>query len=168
MRLLLDDERTVAAGPAPILARNLSGLLRQAVEDAIAVEALRGRGYALEMGFWHEPINEISDDGAQVCLVCMAGAVMVKRLNANEQTRVAPSDFDEVTKNALFAIDAMRLGQFWDAADIIGVKGGMSAAGLAAIARARCLVEDNIRFEINRAPWTVYEEAAQILEEGGL
>lgn len=79
-----------------------SALLRVALADLEAVEAQPDR-YRVEMGTWHEPDKE-----AQVCLVCMAGAVMAKTLGISDKEDLVPAETED--ENKLNAINEFRIG----------------------------------------------------------
>lgn len=97
-----------------VLADNLSGLLRQAVEDAQVVAKMTG--YALNMSMWHwTPKTQQAAD--EVCYICMAGAVMVRRLNVPRSKPIGSAcelweAFDEGVVHKMLAIDNMRRGDF--------------------------------------------------------
>lgn len=78
----------------------MCGILRRAVEDAIAVEKMEG--YRLNMGVWHMPNG--------VCKVCMAGAVMVKTLDVDRNCKSDPNDFGSDIEMKLYAINRLRMG----------------------------------------------------------
>ena len=79
-----------------------SRLLKVALNDLIAVE--NTPGYVINMGDWHYP----RQDG---CCVCLAGAVMVRKLDADISTEVGPDDFPD-SKDQLFALDNARTGDW--------------------------------------------------------
>lgn len=124
---------------APKLPDRKSALLRLAVEDAQKIE--KTPGYILDMSNWHVTI-------ADVCHVCMAGAVMVHTLGCTRYDPHNPLDFVESDK--LDSIDEMRGGY---------------GTGLEA---ANKLIRDNFSQVTRRAPWEIYLKAADMLEEAGL
>lgn len=143
------------------LPNKLSELLRLAVRDAQAVE--QRDGYRLDMLVFHEPRRGGS------CAVCMAGAVIANTLEGDPSCDLAPADFDQDTWR-LWAIDSMRQGAFVDALNELLHPNERDATRLdrRACNQARALVEAAYRRNINRAPWPVYLEAADILAKAGL
>ena len=87
-----------------------SELLRMALDDTLKAE--KAKGYEVRMGFWHSP-NPCSDK--EICLVCMAGAVMSNRLKADPKHSLSPDSFNRDTALKLDAVDNMRVGAFYDA-----------------------------------------------------
>lgn len=86
----------------------LHELLSAALDDLAAVADTPG--YAVDMANWHAyyPVDEI-------CVVCLAGAVMVRRLDADRQTDLAPCDFSAQDRPKLMALDQARSGDWDDA-----------------------------------------------------
>jgi len=78
-----------------------SELIRVALDDLEKCEA--DPRYETHMYSWHDP-----HDGK--CLVCMAGAVMAKRLGAPPALSLAPYSYDFQTARKLRAIDYGRCG----------------------------------------------------------
>ncbi len=141
----------------------LSALLRVAVADARKIEATPG--YVLAMQTWHEPITaddfEGTDDMVGKCAVCMAGAVMAQTFGAAPTDDVVPGDY-AADRFKLLAIDDMRTGQFGYALRTLGHESG----------RTPQLINDfvaaHLDVEHGRAPWAIYEQAADMLEAEGL
>lgn len=84
-----------------------SELIRAAIADLEAVEALPAQ-YRVNMGKWH-----IVRSGGQPCEVCLAGAVMARRLEPKASYRgfsveTCPSHFDSRTAQKLNWLDAIR------------------------------------------------------------
>ena len=157
MFLREDDERVPACTTARVLADGkLSSLLRQAVEDAQAIQDTPG--YRLDMEAWH-----IIQDGT--CLVCMAGAVMARTLGRPLEEMFTPAS-DETTTHAMWAINGMRQGAFLEAAGYVGLDRKRLRGGV--YERTKGLVKEAFDHDIGRAPWEVYLRAASILEEAGL
>lgn len=139
------------------LPRKLSALLRIAVEDAQKIEETPG--YVLEMGAWAEKTE------AGVCMVCMAGAVMVSRLgidltNSFDGAIFMPSDC-ATNRPQLRAIDSLRCLDIEAAARIIGADRERARAVEQEIGplRIRCYGGG-----LDRLPWSDYLAIADCLE----
>ena len=147
------------------LPTKLSALLRIGVGDAKKIE--HTAGYELDMHRWHTP----PDDEVKVCSVCMAGAVMVFRLNANAEKELHPSDFggpEGHTYFALTAIDSMRVGNFGGACRRLRIdptKAQQEALDLATSVIGRLYQYSG---DETRASWEDYLEVATQLEAAGL
>ncbi len=137
----------------------LSALLRLAVADARKVAKLPG--YRLEMWSWHFPEKV---RGRQVCSVCMAGAVIANTLQTPRDLECGPGQFEQT--NHLEAINAMRTGSFLSAARQL-YKSEPTVFEAFQLGRAAKVVEDGYN-DTGRAPWRVYLQAAQLLEDAGL
>ena len=139
------------------LPNKLSALLRIAVEDAQKCEA--DPRYLLRMGDWHVP-----SDSTLRCEVCMAGAVMAQRFGAEPIASFAPTDYDDATAEAFWAIDAMRRGYFDSAAEEINLR--------LTEEQQDALDDMSAGFGIDvtkgRADWPAYIKAADELEAIGL
>jgi hypothetical protein len=151
-----------------VLADNLSGLLRQAVEDAQVVAKMTG--YALNMSRWHwTPKTQQAAD--EVCYICMAGAVMVRRLNVPRSTPIGSAcqlweAFDEGVVHKMLAIDHMRRGDFVRAFESLYGLPPQQALRDGLLQRAqRALLDD---WDEERATWPAYLAAATSLEHMGL
>lgn len=150
------------------LPTKLSDLLELAVTDARKCEAEPER-FVLDMDDWMRPRRDR-------CAVCMAGAVMAQSLgfDASSKERIDPAKINnDSLKNAMWAIDSMREGAYWDAAEQmqISVAGGQEAA----IRECDVIVQSEIQFDddddderIGRAPWETYLKCVAILREVGL
>lgn len=121
-----------ARAAKPKLPNTMSGLLRVALADLIAVERLK-KTYAINMKVWHKPINEAPGDyfGPNIpdnkCVVCFAGSVMAMTLKvkptedihlANNKT----NGFDLGTIAKLEALDYLRQGIVREAAARLGIE----------------------------------------------
>lgn len=150
------------------LPNKLSALLRIAVEDAQKIE--KTPGYRLDMGTWHTPSGT-----APVCRVCMAGAVMVARLDVPDEvgSEAAFAMLDWGIEKALDAIDDMRSGWMSSAARSLGLSlTSDQSAGLKRM-QDRLLEGGSGRpgddtLLIDRLPWPRYLEIAAELEGMGL
>lgn len=154
-----DRERTPACAPKEKLADTLSGLLRQAVRDAQAIE--NTPGYVLDMGVWHSTQR----DGTGPCYVCMGGAVLSQTLGWPREASFGPGQRDSVS-NAMYAINNMRMGAFRAAMETLGVI--VSAQQEGAAEKARRIVHDSYDGTRSRAKWDDYLKAADVLESAGL
>ena len=79
-----------------------SELIRVGLSDLLIVNSYDE--YQINMDQWHTP------SGDTTCQVCMAGAVMVQRLNAEPQNCYEPADFSLLERAALVALDTLRIG----------------------------------------------------------
>ena len=148
------------------LPKTLSGLLRVAVEDVQKCESQPDK-YQLDMAVWHIP-------RCNVCMVCMAGAVMAQRLGVKDNVTVTPSELGEAWEG-LLSIDEMRVGEFWDAVGIMGIEDMTESQKEAVDACVEHLApyeEDIDSYDDGtgpgHAPWHVYLECAEMLEKVGL
>lgn len=139
----------------------LSGLLRIAVEDTIAIE--NTPGYKLEMSYWYTMNG--------VCQVCMGGAVMLR-----SAAFVPPESLDSyaMLKVAvprtlhlkMLLIDDMRKGYMDSAVDRLGLK--RSTRMNSAVDLAGALIVRSYDSYSGHAPWETYLVAAGVLEKSGL
>ena len=92
-------------------------MIRQALED---LEATENKEYfEVDMRKWvsvenkylaeTEPLKlgPLDKEVTRICKACFAGSVMSNRLT-NTITNMDPHDFDETTRNCLFALDKLR------------------------------------------------------------
>lgn len=154
----IDGEGQKGDAMSEKLPNKLSALLRIAVEDAQAIE--KTRGYVLAMDTWH-----LAAGGRRKCAVCMAGSVMAKHLGASRKDSLHPCDFPEY-ESLLLAINEMRVGSFHQAALCLGFDPRKKNA--APLNAARAVVYKTYDSRLDRAPWSTYLEAADILEKAGL
>lgn len=148
--------------PAPsgpvILPRVPSALLRIAVADCMLVELMPDR--VLDMGVY------FVQAGARTrCRVCMAGAVMDRRLGAGESdcSVALPSYFPE-NEAQLRAIDSLRKGDLEGACYALGPLPFLQASARAYTA---AIIAD-FNHELGRASWETYLTQADALEAAGL
>ena len=92
-----------------------SELIRVALADLEKCEA--DKRYAIYMGRWHEPLNDVVRTGVDghVCAVCLAGAVMAQSLGTPVEASAEPvalKSHDIVNK--LYALDDFRIGDIED------------------------------------------------------
>jgi hypothetical protein len=142
------------------LPNKLSDLLELAVRDAQACEA-EPKKFKLAMGHW------LTEDRG-VCLVCMAGAVMVKTLGVTVDRNKEQHPSTTGYRPQLFAIDSMRIGDFVDAADELGIDAKTSERARDAIHRCESTIAAHRSEELRRASWGAYLECANVLREAGL
>lgn len=140
------------------LADSLSGLLRQAVEDAQAIE--RTPGYRLQMSRWHYPVGGL-------CEVCMGGAVMARRLGADKRSYLTLSNYRGEVADKLSAIDYLRVGSTDFAAQALGTYHSLSVDQMEALLEYERLIRPELGSG-GLCPWGVYLEGADILEAAGL
>lgn len=140
------------------LPTKLSDLLDLAVDDAEAAE--RMPGVVLDMDNW----SRRTSNGE--CKVCMAGAVMLRRLGADPRLSAAafynPENFDDSTAVALYKIDKLRRGY--------ALTSGLSDAAVDFIYNTLAEVrkEKAVSGNIGRASWATYRRAAAALRSAGL
>jgi hypothetical protein len=92
------------ARPADITdATTLHELLALALDDF--EHMLGDPRYKIDFGFWHEP----DEDGGD-CSICMAGAVIARRLCLDPTQEKEPDFFGIPVARRLHAIDQLRLG----------------------------------------------------------
>ena len=93
---------------------SLAELMIMATDD---MEALLDNDiYDLDSEYWH-----YKHDNS--CRICMAGAIMANRLDANIDRTIDPSDYDDDDDDIsrrLYAIDSARKGDIHKAYDILG------------------------------------------------
>lgn len=90
--------------------RKLHELVSAAIADLKKVD--EDKRYIVNMGTYHESHNL---SGAGVCMVCFAGGVMAKELDAKLGDYVGPSDFDPGVRLMLYALNSIRCGHVDDA-----------------------------------------------------
>lgn len=88
------------------LPTNPAELIRLAVRDLEAAE--KDSRYEVNMGIWHTPKGLYGFEGDK-CLVCLAGCVIAKSLDADLEEWVCPEDYEEDCP-ALLALDCARRG----------------------------------------------------------
>lgn len=111
------------------LSEKPSTAIRQALGDLRKAE--RSRKYTVNMNEWHTPRH-----GS--CHVCLAGAVIANRFDADHMKDLVPASFDpglrhEAETNRLRAMDAFRVGS-------IGV--GLSLFGISSTKKNKCVERD--------------------------
>jgi len=144
------------------LPNKLSSLLRVAIEDSKAVQ--RRKNVSLNMTLWVESDN----DGWQVC---MAGAVMLRRIPRVEQMLktydcVYPEELSDSLCKKLLAINEMREGRFDYALRLHGFRPDEKQSN--ALNQASHIVRSDYVGSVGRAPWKTYTRAISILKKAGL
>ena len=133
-----------------------SELLRRAVADA--QEAEKKPGVRLNMMEW-----ACAGDSYGECEVCMAGAIMLAldedtALETNDPDWFAQQVGDPSLGKKLLTVNEMRKGNFFG--DTVEEEEAAFGAGQT--------VSDAFDYELDRAPWDAYLQAAAILEKAGL
>lgn len=157
------------------LPARLSTLLRVAVEDAKKIQ--RTPGYKCDrstMGMWHDPQYDLDATSLQTVpcgtAVCLAGAVMVRRLGAAKDRSLVPRQFSQSgaekpgVPEKLRAINEMRTGHFTNAWQEISRIYPVPPKVRAALVKARKAYG---RQKV-LAPWRTYLKCARILKRAGL
>lgn len=145
--------------PKKRLPRTLSGWIKATVEDAQRLS--RTRGFKLNMGVFNDLVPDPSktDPDRQVCQVCMGGAVIVGRGLVPLGEDVGDSQF------LAFAIDDIRTGLVEAAAaamlrhDFIDWLPTVSS-----MKRASAIIRRAVSYRNDRAPWSAYLKAAEIVK----
>ena len=148
----------------PLLPDALSDLLDAAVDESEAIG--NDSRYELYMFSWHLP--ETRSDGSQirgVCLVCMAGALIARRLRASIEEPTFPDRFEDDIAAKLFAIDALRRGDLFE---LLAVRMPREEAKQVALRTATLQIRTHFDRELGRADWAVYRAAAAVLRGAGL
>ena len=92
--------------------RRLSDLIEMAIRDA---RSLDRNIYEPNAGEWHSPIDE------NCCMVCLAGAMIVRTLGEDPSVLTAPDGYcDEAWTKALFALNEVRNGEYGNALVFMG------------------------------------------------
>ena len=92
----------------------LSDLIRLAIADGRKLYQERAEEYLPDAYMFHE-VGYDSQQGKQVCRVCLAGAVMAGTLHTDNRYSLIPSNFDKPWTKALCALDCVRRGQYYNA-----------------------------------------------------
>ena len=95
-----------------ILPNTLHGLLKVAIEDV--KKAMKNKHIKLDMDEWQTTIKNFKNKDIK-CVCCMAGAVMIHRLNTNINKEYCPNYFTKKIQNKLYAIDSLRKFNFTEA-----------------------------------------------------
>lgn len=146
----------------PPVPTTLSALLLMAVEDAEQIA--QDQTYTLDMERWY---HVDPHDGR--CHVCMAGAVMARRLGAPKERVAYPWFYDRRWARALEAVNEMRVGKFQQAYGYLF--GGEFPDGETSYVLARLGRDLQNHPDLathHRLPWDVYRDAAARLQEAGL
>jgi len=88
---------------------SLSGLLKVAIHDTRAVLDAPSE-CLLMVDMWHRPDYE-----KQLCMLCVAGAVMRGTLRASDADLITPDAYSETISRKLYAIDKLRQRLPYDA-----------------------------------------------------
>ena len=89
---------------------SLAKLMTMAIDDMEAL--IDDELYLFDSSCWQMVYDQTSHNE---CFVCTGGAVMAHRLGTDTSRRVLPMDFDYDISERLYAINRLRLGQFYSA-----------------------------------------------------
>ena len=89
-----------------------SELIRLALYDLELCE--QDDRYIVDMDTWHTPYKGDNNFLRNKCLVCLAGSVMVKSLDADDLKHLVPCDYNHKTEAKLLALDEFRRGYIYD------------------------------------------------------
>lgn len=148
------------------LPNRLSTWLKWCLNDLAKIE--RTPGYKVYMGLWHFPSE--TEDGNDVCCVCLAGSAMACRGGAGPDLDLSPPAFSEAQCNALHAADRLRTGELAAAVNRFYFGGGdfgaacnlLTTKGLKHDARVPSYESNPEKWRA--AMWAIYE----MLKEAGL
>lgn len=144
----------------PPVPTTLSDLLVMALDDARQIE--QQPGYVFDMHVWH-------DGTGDTCRVCMAGAIMVRRLGAEPTTHMFPGDMGPEWQRALYAVNDMRMGDmhvaYYELTDTraLDVPGAWDV-----LRRTGLMIKADYDRAIDRASWKTYEAVVEMLRQAGL
>ena len=160
----------------------LHELLKASVEDAQKLEAT-GK-YVLDMQIWHRSM--VLDNK---CHICMAGALLVTKLDAEPHMALEPDSIYDTQElyegedpdpsssryditDRLLAVNGMRTGNMYGAY-LFAYGDGGSAKDLSpkeseVMSWARDTIRGTLDVELGRAPWDVYLKVADRLKEVGI
>lgn len=105
-----------------------SALIRLALQDLEACE--KDARYYIHMGWWHSPSatdNSVEKSG---CAVCAAGAIMARTLGCSPDQDLLPDGFDQEVRDALLAVDSLRVGDTRWAFEYLGIDVDFEEVGL--------------------------------------
>lgn len=133
-----------------------------AVADAVA--ASKTPGVRLAMGDWL-----FRNKDRKTCEVCMAGAVMLRKLKCGKSQDIAgneyfnPSNFGQTVEEKMWLINSVRDGS-------VGCASWTTDAQDRVIDDVNSLIRANYNYALDqgRAPWPVYLMAANMLRNAGL
>ena len=153
------------------LPTTLHGALRASVEDAQKLEAT-GK-YYLNMSEWHLPRRT---DTKKKCQVCMAGALMVSRLDVPDDAYANPTGmqldgvntpFSMEAHDILDAVNEMRIGDVYTAFHCVYER-ELTYQELDVVEVCGRIIRGEYEEPPGRAPWEVYLNVAARLKEVGL
>jgi len=96
------------------LSDNPATLIRDAIHDLEIQE--KNPKVVIDMDRWHT-----ATDPSYRCFICLAGAVMVERLETSLNDTLSPDDFDCDTRNKLIALNYFRQGEVIEAIATVGI-----------------------------------------------
>ena len=95
-----------------------SELIRLALHDLELCE--QDNRYIIDMDTWHTPYEGYNNDLLRnKCLVCLAGSVIAKSLNADACIDLVPCDYNHKTEMKLFALEYFRRGDIYDGIELL-------------------------------------------------
>jgi len=97
------------------LPEKMSQLVGLAASDMLA--CVKDPDYKLVAGEWNNPRVH----NTHQCCVCVAGSVMAKTLKVSNKKQVFPSNLNRNVQDKLYALDALRIGHFKVAFQLLGV-----------------------------------------------
>ena len=155
------------------LPKTLHGLLRVAVGDCIQLE--RNPRYRFNMGDWHVPMLREAGD-IKRCEICMAGAVMANTLHTSPEEYEEPDSFYNTGSHiyrrdlcaAFFAIDQLRKGYVSSAYETLYGKSPLTEIKNALLPISVLIKKAYVEANCTRAPYKVYMDAVEMLQEIGI
>jgi len=91
-----------------------SVLIQMGLTDMRAVERLKR--YEIRMSSYHAPIYP------DVCYVCLAGSIIVRRSNVKRTHSAGPDDFNGPWHNCLVGLDEIRKGHIISGCHFLGIE----------------------------------------------
>lgn len=87
------------------IVNSLSELVKLALDDRAKVDA--DSSYEFDWSEWHQS----AEDEPSICLVCVAGCIIAKTLEADPLETLVPQNFDHFTDSCLVILDHIRGGR---------------------------------------------------------
>ena len=105
--MILEQSGTLAPANEPWT------LIRDAIHDLELQE--KQEGVRIDMGNWHDPYGS-------VCLQCLAGSAISRRLGVDTDDDAEPIDYPEDVRDRLLSIDCFRTGDIGTAYEYLGLE----------------------------------------------
>lgn len=86
-----------------------SDLILAALEDFMGL--LTEPDYVIDLEIWHQPAVNVFNPDEEICKVCLAGAIMAKRLGVKKHEHSSPQRFPIETSHKLCALDYFHRGE---------------------------------------------------------